>query len=128
MMGREVLNHHCGGAVGPMYRKPHFEASRRIARARKKCMIRTAPRMATTIKASLSIVTFAILVAGWLPTKSQELPSQRPCWRFGVENIGVEDREVLKAHASRHLIMHDSVHSSGKNAQGHDLEASMKRR
>jgi len=56
------------------------------------------------------------------PSRKNSPAEGQKRWRFGVENIGVEDREVLKAHASRHLIMHDSVHSSGKNAQGHDLE------
>jgi Fe-S oxidoreductase len=61
-MGREVISHYCGGAAGPMYRKPHLEANRRIARARIKCIMRTAPRMATTKKTALSSITSAIVV------------------------------------------------------------------
>jgi len=57
-MGREVMNHHCGGAVGPMYRKPHLEA-------RKKCIMRTAPRAAATSRGTTSIVTSAILAGSW---------------------------------------------------------------
>jgi hypothetical protein len=67
ILGLEVINHHCGGAVGPMYRKPHLEASRRIARARKKYMMRSAPRIATTTKTTLSSVTSAILADVWSP-------------------------------------------------------------
>jgi len=64
-MGREVMNHHCGGAVGPMYRKPHLEANRRIVQARKKCIMRTAPRAAATSRGTTSIVTSAILAGSW---------------------------------------------------------------
>jgi hypothetical protein len=63
-LGREVLNHHCGGAEGPTYRKSHLKANRRIARARKKYTMRNAPRMATTTKTTLSSVTSAILAGG----------------------------------------------------------------
>ena len=66
ILGREVLNHHCGGAAGPTYRNPHLEANRRIARARKKYMMRNAPRAAATTKGTISIVTSAILAGGFV--------------------------------------------------------------
>ena len=59
ILERKVLNHHCGGAAGPTYRKPHLEANRRIARARKKYMMRIAPREAATAKGTMSTVTAA---------------------------------------------------------------------
>lgn len=79
-MGVEVSNHHCGGAPGPMYRKPHLEANRRIARARKKCIKRAAPRMATTTKINLSSVTSAILAVS-LSATQKLFRSKQNCHR-----------------------------------------------
>jgi len=79
-MGLEVLNHNCGGAVGPMYRRHHFEANRRIARARKKYMMRTAPRTPATPRGTTSIVTSAIL-AGGLSAVQKLLRCKQSCRR-----------------------------------------------
>ena len=77
IIGREVFHHHCGGVVGPTYRKPHFEASLRIARARKKYMMRAAPRMAATSKTSLRRNVTPAIVATSSPTSTR--PSSEKC-------------------------------------------------
>jgi len=41
----------------------------------------------------------------------------------GMEYVWMKNGKVLETDSSRHLIMHHSVQSAGKEAQGDDLES-----